>query len=329
MGIIRSTEGYLGFGKQDGHGTAVPPTEFIYLSGAESIEITQDYEQYHEQTGERFPTVTLKKTHKHDGGFPMFCRPDISGFLTAMFLGADTMGGTATPYSHVLTVADTIPWMTVEREVGDADVDGLLERIADCKFDTLTISAEVGEPVIMEMSFLGTRGVVETSPATATPHDVQTPFIFSNGAFTLTDGETTEVTAFSVAMSNNLAGDIFSSEITREDILEGDFTIDLTFTLKFVDTDHYKNVYYGGTDGTTPQTDLYSGNFVVDLTYGTDTAERAYKIDIAKLFFVAAPVHLTNEAVPIYQDCDGYMVEPDAGEPLTITVKNTDDAEYL
>jgi len=327
MPIIRSTEGYLGFGKQNAQGTAVTPTERIYLSGAESIEATQEFENYWEQTGERFPSFTLKKFHKHDGGFPAFLRPDIGGYLTAMFVGADNKSGTTVPYTHILTVADSVPWMSIERQVGDTD-NGIIERIADCKFNNLTISAEAGVPVVMEMEFLGTQASIETTASTAS-YDTQKPFTFNHGTFTLDGGTTTEITAFSLSMSNNLSGDIFSSEITREDILELGFSVDVSFTLKFVDTDWYKKIYYGGTAGTAVQDELYSGDFDVDLTYGSGTDARGYKIELEKVYFTTGAVHLTSEAEPIYQDCEGYMVKPDSGTAITITVKNTDDSEYL
>ena len=326
MPIITTQEGYLGFGKQGAQGSDTAPTEFIYLSGAESIENIQESENYIELTGKRFPSITLKKFHKVDGGFPMFCRPDIAGFLTAMFMGKDGFSGTAVPYTHVLTVEKDVPWMSIERRVGSGTT--LVERIEDAKFDTLSVAAEVGEPVVLEFGFLGTT--VEVQSGTTVPsHDTQKPFVFANGTFQLDDGATTEITSFNISMRNNLKGEIFSDKITREDIIEGNFEVDLSFTLKFIDADWYKKVYYGSTGGTIPQTDLYSGNFHVDLTYGTGVDLRQYKIEIAKVFFVAAPVHLTNEVEPIYQECEGFMVEPAAGEAVTITVQNTDAADYI
>jgi hypothetical protein len=86
-------------------------------------------------------------------GTPEFYVRDASiGFWLHKVLGADAVTGT-TNFVHTITPANTLPYITAWRDIGDL----LWEQYLDCKVGSMTISADAGAPLTASVGIMGRR----------------------------------------------------------------------------------------------------------------------------------------------------------------------------
>lgn len=317
---ISTAFGYLGIGKQTAKGTAVSPSLFIRYKDKD-INPSYETEFHHEGGYGRDVGYGLKTKHVHDGRFSFLARPETVGFILHAALGADSIAGTEDPYTHTITPADTIPWYTIETGE-DKGNNTLIERIKDCKINSVTISGEAGKPVLVSVDFLGIEATKETTASSDT-YEADDPFVFYQGTFTVDSGATTNITKFDITINNNV-GDIQTDEVHRNDMVALSREITAEFTLKFTDANLYADIFYGG--GTSVADALHEGDLTVDLSY-TSTAERQFKIEIPKLYYVAAELPRGAEPEIILLSCSGRAVKG-ASDIVTVTVKNSVSTGY-
>lgn len=315
---VRSSEGYVGIGKQAAKGTAVAPTKFLRLSSAESIVQSQEVIEDRTLSGDQELDIIHKIGHNPDGSFQNFARPDLGAFLLAMILGADTISGAAAPYTHTLTRANTIPWLSIERKLTDA------ERIADCKLNQLVISGESGNPVLMDCSFLGVDCSIET--AASPSYETNEPFMFfDTGSYILDSGAVTTVNSFTITVNRNLER-IKTNSYKWDDILETAFDIEVALRLKYEDNAQYKAILFGGATALTDVLD--DGSLAIDLTYGAGADLKQFKIEIPALKHLDAEKHLDPDPKAVYLDMRSKAVKS-ASEIITATCQNAVATAYI
>ena len=314
-------DAYLGVAKQSVKGTAVAPTTFIKYRDKD-INPVFDSEFYYEAGGGRKQKYAVKTLSKHDGSLMFLARPKACGILLHALLGADAVSGVG-PYDHVLTPADTLPWLTVE--TGEVKTSSLIiERIADCMFNSAKISGRAGRPVEISMDFMGIEAAVQATAASPS-YESDDPFVFYQGTFTVDSGATTYITEFDISINNNIPGDIQTTDFVRDDMLALGLEITVDFKLKLTDATQYKAIHYGG--ATAPVEALDEGDFTVALAYGAGVAERGLTIAIPKLYYTAAELPRGADPDVMYLSCHGKAVEG-ASSIITATVKNDVATDY-
>lgn len=314
----RSSDGYIGVSKQAAADTALAPSLFTRLSGADGWDFAQDYVELGSLNADRELDDILKTGHNIDGNFPFYVRPDFGTAMLAFALGADTVI-TGTVHTHTITRADTLPWLTIERDQIST------ERAWDCKINQLVIAGEAGQPLTMEASFFG-RDAIETT-VTSASYETDVPFKFFEGTYTIDGGAITTITAFTVTINNNLEK-VKTTDFKWNDLVEGRFTIDVNMTLKLESADtQYLAALYGGS--TTLVDTLDGGSFVVSCTRGTGATERQFSLTIPTMYWLSATRHLDPNTTPVYVDVSGKAYWHTSNEIITIANKNTTQAAYI
>lgn len=329
MPPILKSSGYIGVGKQSTFGTPVAPTSGLFLKYlSESLVNEQDDIKGSEGGFGRYIIETYKATHRATGEISAYLRPDVFGFFAALCLGSDTFAaksGGATPSIH--TLKPGIPgFMTIERGI-DPAVPTLVERFQDMHVSDLTIEGEHANPLKFSASLVGTKGHVEAA-ATAPTYESNDPIMFfANPTYTVDGGATVEISKFNIKISNNF--DIwYGPSMTPSEIIEKALTIEVAFTLKFLDATHYKKVYYGA--GSSIVSTIASGSLRVQAgNAGATDSLRSIDINIKNIKHKGAPVNLAGDASPIMQECVGYAIKPGADELIDIVVKNSFDSDYI
>ena len=222
MGGILTTTGYVGFLKQAAKGTGIQSTKFAHLSGPEGIVQNQDFNEYRTMSKGQELDVIKKTLHRPNGTFQDFLRPSNGAYLLAMALGADAITGESAPYTHTLTRADVIPWLSFERYLTAC------ERISDCKINQIVLRGEAGQPVLIDVNFIGIDSAI-VAAATAS-YETNDMFMFFDGTFTLDGGAITNISSFEITLNRNLEV-IQTVDYIADDILERGFSIDVNFTL--------------------------------------------------------------------------------------------------
>jgi len=317
----RTSEGYLGIAKQTVKGTGVVPTKFAKLSAAETIEMLQEIGVFRELEGDQMISNIVKNIHKPDGTFSFFARPDLAAAILAWVLGADAVTGTG-PYTHTITHANVLPWVTIEKHLDT------VERITDCKINQVVIEGNSGQPISVEVSFLGLTPGIEASPQTAT-YEANDKYMFyhGKGLYKLDGVVVANICFFRITILRNLTSDSQTEDFVRNDLVELGFDIDVEFRLKFVNSDHYKNVLYGG--GTDPVAALDDGSLTVEQTYGTGVDLKRLRIELPSLKHLAVQKFLEPEPAELEIPCTAKAILPATGEIITVTADNSVTTAYI
>lgn len=314
----RSSDGYIGMSKQTDKGTAVQAAKFTRLSGPDGWDFVQDFIEVGSLNADEEIDDILKTGHNIDGTFDTYVRPDFGAAIMAYVLGADACT-TGTVHTHLITKANTIPWVTFERDLIST------ERVKDGKINQVVISGEAGMPLTMSVNFFGLDATEESAASASYETDV--PFKFFEGTYTIDSGAVTTISAFTVTINRNLAK-VKTTDYKYNDLLEQKCTIDVNMTLKLEAADtQYLAALYGGSTALTSALD--GGSFVVDCTRGTGATERQFKIEIPTMYWLTATKHLDPATVPVMVECSGKAYWHTTNQLINVTVKNTTATAYI
>jgi hypothetical protein len=234
-------------------------------------------------------------------GTPEFYVRDASiGFWLHKVLGADAVTGT-TNFVHTITPANTLPYITAWRDIGDL----LWEQYLDCKVGSMTISADAGAPLTASVGIMGRSSTrLTTAPDNATPVTVDNGAVYNyndvTGAVTLGGSVSALIRSFELTIENNLSLQQTDSSIPF-DVVEGTREISLGFDLIFSDLTEYNKFHYGGAAGTTQVPSVFTTSAQFVFTKGTNNSVGFNLPSIA------------------YEE---FPVEPDAGgDPIVVSVR--------
>jgi hypothetical protein len=315
---FRSSNGYIGLEWQSVQGTAKTPTTFIPISAEEGIEQVQELLEVRDMTGDRELGSIHKVQHKPGGSFQTYARPSIGAELLTYVLGEESVSGSAAPYTHTITRADSIPYITVERKLDN------IERFVGCKINQIVISGNTGQPVLMDTTFMASDSVIMPSAATAS-YETNEPFFFHDGVYTLDSGAIVTISAFTITINNNLE-QIFTTGYKPNNLMEGPFDLEVTMRLKFASSDTlYPKVLFGS--ATALVDTLADGDFTVDLSYGASTTLRQLKFQIPYMKHLGITKHLDPATKAVYLDLRSKAYYS-TSEIITVTAKNTHGSVY-
>jgi len=319
----RRNEGYIGLGKQSAKGTGVAPTKFVKWDGPTSLTPKLDFVVRREGGDGLYSALSYVTAHKADGQFALLCRPDIMGALLAWALGADSVSGAADPYTHTITPATSVPWLSIERQLASiADC----ERLVDCVIESLVIEGKGGLPLKATVNYLGTKGTHGESAATAS-YEADRPFMFFDAAFQVNGSAAETITEFRLAIKNLFDTDLFTTEIYRADIPLIGRDIEVEFGFPMENLDQYREVLYGTSSGTTPAESLKTGSFELDASF-TATAVRQMKLTVNNLVHVESPLEHDSEAGIFRYSCKAQALKG-ASDLVTVVCQTDASAAYV
>ena len=318
MGGFRSSNGYVGFAKQDDKTTETAPTTFVRLSSEEAMKQTQEVEEIRSLSGDRKLDAILKSQHKPGGNFETYLRPGNGTELLAYVLGSDTVVAGTGIYTHTIIQANVLPWLSFERQLDS------IERFIGCKIDQAVITGNTGQTVKMSINYLACNAKIKGSAATPT-YQTDKPFMFHNGIYTLDSGAITTISAFTITINNNLKQE-FTTSYLPDTLMEGEFDIEVNMTLKFEASETlYAKVLFGS--ATALVDTLADGDFTVNLTYGSGTAERRLQFAIPALKHLDIEKHLDPVTKAVYLTLRSKPVKS-ASEIITVTGVNTISTDW-
>jgi len=318
MGGFRSSNGYVGFQRQVDITTDVAPTTFLRLAAEETLEQVQDVQEVRSLNADREIDAIYKTAHKPGGSFQTYARPGIGAQLLAYCLGADSVT-VGSVYTHTITRANTIPYLSIERYLDS------VERFIGCKINQIVISGNSGQPVLMDISFLACDSEIQGSASTAF-YQTDEPFMFFDGTYTLDDGSITTISAFTITINNNLET-IQTTSYKPNNLMEGPFDVEVTMTLKFEASETlYAKVNFGS--ATALVDTLASGNFTVDLNYGSGASARELRFEVPALKHLSIVKHLDPQTKAVYVNLRSKAVKG-ASEIITVIAKNSISEDWV
>lgn len=323
MPVYRRNEGYIGLGKQASKGTGVAPSKFVKWDGATSLTPKLEFTVRREGGDGLYNALSYVTAHKADGQFALLCRPDIMAALLAWALGADSVSGAADPYTHTITPAASVPWLSIERQLASiADC----ERLVDCVIESLVIEGKGGLPLKATVGFLGIRGTHGIAAASAT-YEADRPYMFFDAAFQVNGSAVATVTEFRLAIKNLFEADLYTTEVYRADLPLIGRDVEVEFGFPMENLNQYREVLYGTSTGTAPAETLKTGSFEIDANF-TGAAARQMKLVVTNLVHVESPLEHDSEAGIFRYSCKAQALKG-ASDLVTVTAKTAASAAYV
>jgi hypothetical protein len=316
MGGLRGNDAALAFAKQTAKGT--PNTTYLDLlpfSGG-NLAPSREIDNLSETDSQRDQGVAFVVSSGVEGDPEVYVRDASIHRLLNGVLGGAAVSGAGPNYTHTLTPANTIPYFTFYKELGDL----LYEQYDDVKISELTVAAEAGQPLSASLSLLGraaTRLAAQPAVVTALTLAGGSVYNFNEATVTLSGGATALVGSFELSISNNVTTQQTDDSVPY-DVVEGLREVTLGFNLIFESLDEYNRFHYGSTTGTTQSTTL--GETSADFLF-TKGANNSVQFTLPSIAYQEFPVSPDPGGDPVVVDVTA-VAQRGASPVVTAVVKN-------
>lgn len=313
VGIARQTSG---------KGTPASQPDFFHglLSGT-AFDVTVDQTPEDRTAANNRATIDVNRL-KVVHGMKFTCRvhPKVAGLYLYAALGAIASVGTA-PTVHTITPASDVPYLTFWGQFA-----GGIQRVQDCKIDSLTIKWSGPGPLEMDVVAVG---CIPGWPGSITPvvdEQFALKYQAGGGIFKEDTASNTPavapITAGQIAISNNLTPLILATSVVPQDVLVGNQTIMPDLTTVPNDLAEFRKIITGTGAGTVisenPIYGSYDQKFVLDAN--TSIQVVCPRTAFAANFPAADP---KGGATEVALAGVGLISTDGATPAATVTVKNT------
>lgn len=320
MAGLRGNQAWWMYAKQTAKGTpATPATTTTYkmpFSGG-SIAPERTIDQLAETDANRDQGVSFTRQMGLSGAPEAYVRDASIGGLLTYTLGADAPTGTMPNFTHTITAANTIPYVTFWRDIADT----LWEQYQDCLISSLTIRAGAGDPLTAVANVIGLQATrLTTDPSTTPAIPLQTGYVYNynDATVTLAGGATALVSSFELTIDNNVSRQQTDSAIPY-DVIAGQRQVSLSFDLIFETLTEYNKFHYGGAAGTAQTQAIYttSADFQFD-----NGANNQIKFTLPTIAYEEFPVEPNVAGDPVVASVRAVAQRPASGSIITAVVKN-------
>jgi len=319
---------YFGFASQAQKGTGVAATYFAAYMEAVELTHNEAIRRIREAGAGPYIARDVKDIYVPGFRFATPARPLITTAILAFFLGADTKTGVADPYTHTLTPADTVTWLSAERNISDE----MTERIVDAFFTEVQIDIRKRDsgPEAMLIVTGGGLSPAVVSPSTDT-YETGRAWLRSDAIWKLDGAVVTNVERATLTLKWLYDESILADAVNRSDLAKLGFEADLEVVQVVNDDDQieaYQATHYGTTTGVAASETVYqpsaTDSFEVKLDYDdTGPLERSVTVNIPKIAWTDArltePTPNASEAVRLTRT--GHLIN--AATPITAVCLNS------
>jgi hypothetical protein len=321
MAGLRGNQAYLLGGKQTGRG--VPATTFAArwpFSGGD-LSPTRAIDQLSETDANRDEGTSYVQQTAAEGSPEVYVRDNSVHLPLYYALGAISTSAGPTNFTHTLTPANTLPYVTFGKMLGAT----LYEQYEDCMVSELTVSADAGSPLTAAFSVQGRKSIRQAAEwATPPAQENGAVYNFNEAAVTLGGGATSLVSSFEMTYTNNVSTQQTDDSVPY-DVVPGLRSATLGFRLIFEDLVEYNKFHYGGAAGTTQSPNIFTTSAAFTFTKGVNNEVSFTFPNIAYEEFGAAP---DPGGDPIVVDVRARTQR--SGSPIvTAVVKNQNDGTDL
>lgn len=236
----------LGIAKQSAKGTpAVNPTATIGLTGGQVFDFTYDQKEldttWSTRGVEAYDRISMVGAVKADA----VAMPASIGLIMLGVLGADAVTG-AGPYTHTLTPANSLPWLTFFTLFGTEKF-----AMSDSKIDEVELTWNATGALAVKVTAMGATWNASSAWSVTGGERAQGNLLKGVGGTFNIDGAQARVESGSIKFSNKLVPVIAAYSTTPDDIFESQFTCTTSLVIVPDDLTNFRKYVTGTTNGTT------------------------------------------------------------------------------
>lgn len=172
----------------------------------------------------------------------LIATPKVIGLLLLGVLGTDVVTGSGAPYTHEMTSAQDLPYLTSFMQFGTADWG----RIADCKVSSLEFAWENAGHAKCKTDIMGITPDMLAAAYTETSAEFPQAGFFAGGGGTFeVEGVAAKIISGSVKFDNKVEQPGLAATTLPADVIPAAFTV--TWSLKVLpdDTAFFREVVFG------------------------------------------------------------------------------------
>jgi len=316
------------FAFQTAQGTPAATSVYgVQLSGG-GLVIGEGTNAYFEETSANQMRSDVYAVERHGGGNPeIYARVKGAAGLLLGVLGADAVTGAGDPYSHEITHAASLPWITWWSHLGGLD----FEEVSDTKISQLVISGESGQPLRLAATVMGIRPRHQTAEETTVALETGDAPVFydGDGALQLEGAAVASIGSFTCTINRNIT-QVMGDGLTPIDLAEGLYTVEWQIGKLWASDDLRKRILYAAADPS-DDTDVVStvlqlGGTGIDFKFTqATTPERSIQLQSPIVTVDPYRVDPNTDGSPLREDLTLMTLDDGTNEPLTVTVLNDMD----
>lgn len=269
----------------------------------------------------RMPPSVQRTGYLHTVEWESLLWPQSAPLLFFGALGAIASTGTVDPFTHTVTRAATLPYLTAF-----ARLDTEYHKIRDVMIDELTISWDGTELVRCRGRGVGTVGAFYQSAFTVTNDESTSQSFFpAGGTFEVetlgSTPATADITGGELTIRNNIQPVRFSRALEPQDVWPGSQDVTLRLRLIPADTTLWRKILTGSSSGTSVANSPSYGSAHILFTLGV-TPARSLDILLTRVAFRGDYPDPDPNGGPVELEIEGDVVVPQTGEPITVTIQN-------
>lgn len=319
MAGLSGKSAWLAAAKQSAKGTAATtPTVRSAFSGG-NIGPRRETDRLAETDSSRDQSAAYATQGGVEGSPEVYARVNTVGLFLHAVLGSTSTSGTMPNFTHTMTPGNTLPYLTMWKNVGGAT--GLFEKYTDCLVSSVTLSADAGGPLTAAMGVQGlTPDRLTVDPAFALALDNAAVPNFNNAAVTLGGSSTRLVSSFEFTVENNVSAQQ-TDDFIPYDVAVGTREISLGFDMLFEDLSEYNKFHYGGAAGVAISSNIFTTSAAFTFTLD---ANNEITITLPSIAYEEFPVEPDPGGDPIVVSARA-VAQKATGTPnlVTVTLKNS------
>jgi Phage tail tube protein len=264
----------------------------------------------------------------YSGEIDMYARMESLATLIRGALGALATTGTAiTGYTHTITPADTIPWMSVEEKIANGYESF---KYTDAKINTFHMEADANGYLMATAGMIALKQELVTPTAIGVQRRDSSPLLVGSNICVRWGGVDLPAKSFSLDINNNLEDDDYRlCSMNLGDAVEKRREVTMGVTIRPNDALLWRTAMWGAPAATAPLGQSYKDDVEIEINSYEDipgaTAGVKYNTTITVPQAIIAPFSLDPSGDDVLEhDIEIRAVRPDLGVPiLTAEVRNS------
>lgn len=265
----------------------------------------------------------------YSGDLDFYARMESLATLLRAALGTSSTAGSAVlGYTHTITPADTLPWLSIEEKLGNGYE---AFRYTDAKVNTLHLEADANGYLMGTAGLIALTQGLEASPtAIGVQRRDTSGLIVGSSCFVRWNGVALPAKSFSFDINNNIEDDDFRlGSLYLGDLVEKRREITMGVTIRPNDEDLWKTAMWGGPSATTPSGQSFKDDVEIEITSYEDVAGAnpgvKYSLTINIPSAVIAPFNVSPSGDDVIEhDIEIRALRPNPATPiLTADIVNS------
>jgi hypothetical protein len=260
------------------------------------------------------------------GEYDFYGRMESLATLLKGALGANVDSGTApTGFTHTITPADTLPWLSVEERIGNGY---MVFKYTDAKVNTLHLEADANGYLMGTAGLIALTQAETTATVDGSKRKDASPLLVGSNITVQWNAINLPAKSFSLDINNNLEDDDFRlGSLFLGDLTEKRREITMGVTIRPNDAALWKTAMWGAPAATTPGGQSFKDDVIITIQSYEDIPAATgvkYSLIITIPFAIIAPFQLDPSGDDVLEhDIEIRAVKYTGTNVMTAAVKNS------